>query len=125
MPLFEVHQKYLKFKSEHEIYRFIHDPKSRITVHIWQDKQIAQMNPADGISRFQVAIDNQILEWKNNRISYGEVDTGDEGFGIKKSPIMMMTDKINIEFIKKVVPVLSQHPEIPGIKFIVELLEKG
>jgi len=128
MPLFEVNSRYLQYQSEKETYRFLQDPMSRLSLHIWQTKQAAESaeaNEGNHITRFQISLDNNILEWKNNRVNYGEVDSGDDVFGIKKSPVMMMSEIVNIKFIKKIVPMLKENENIAGLKFIIEILEKS
>lgn len=125
MTLFEVDQKYLKYKSEIDSYRFIHDPFNRISIHLWQEKPENFPESEGSITRFQVAMDNRIMEWKNSRLLFGEVDSGDDEFGIKRSPVMMMSENIDMEFIKKIVPVLKENQNIAGLKFIIQIIEKS
>ncbi|MDH4200749.1 MAG: hypothetical protein OEV66_10255 [Spirochaetia bacterium] len=125
MPLFEVHQKYLKYQNDNELYRFIHDPINRISLHIWQDKKQIDHEGGKGITRFQAAMDNNIVEWKNGHLTYGQVDSGEDGFGIKKSPVMMMTQSKNKEYLKKLLFVLKDNSGIAGINFIIETIEKS
>ena len=133
MALFEINPKYLQFKSDTEIYRFIHDLENRVSIHIWQNKSDSNQSPEHdknisengeiAINRFQVAMDNSILEWKNGHINFGEVDSGDDVFGMKKSPVMLMSDQVDNEFIKKIVPVLKENENIAGIKFLIQIIE--
>jgi len=125
MPLFEVNRRFLQQKSENETYRFIHDPRNRISLHIWQkNPEIPGEIPSE-ITRFQVALENSILEWKNKKVSFGQVDSGEDVFGIKKSPVMMMSNEIDHSFLKKIVPVLRENENIAGMKFIIQIMEES
>ena len=124
MPFFEVNPKYLQFQSETETYRFIQDPQNRISIHIWQTKPKSSNEPEIQITRFQVATESNILEWKNSHLSFGDIDSGDNGFGIKKSPVMMMSDSLDQSFIKKILPVLKENVNIAGMTFLISILEK-
>ncbi|MDH4263371.1 MAG: hypothetical protein OEV78_10040 [Spirochaetia bacterium] len=124
MTLFEVNQKYLKYQNENETYRFIHDPFQKISIHIWQKKQPSS-DGTNEITRFQVALDDDILEWKDSHVRYGEVDSGETEMGIKRTPVMMMTEVVNQSFIEKIVPVLKENENIAGMRFIIQIIENS
>lgn len=125
MILFEVHQRFLKNQSDKETYRFIHDPRDRISVHIWQNKPSSPDETPIEITRFQVAMGDNILEWKDSHLTYGEVDSGEDLVGIKRSPVMIMTETVNRSFVEDLVPVLKTNEGIAGMKFIIEVIEKS
>jgi hypothetical protein len=125
MTLFEVDQKYLKYSSEKETYRFIHNPESGISIHIWQKKQPSPDDSPDEITRFQAAMGDDILEWKDSHVLYGNVDSGEDEFGMKRSPVMMMNETVNQPFIEKIVPALKENENIAGITFIVQKIEES
>jgi len=125
MILFEVNQRFLKYQSENETYRFIHDPRDRISLHIWQKKEISPDESSPAITRFQVAMGEHILEWKDSRVTYGQLDSGEDLIGMKRSPVMVMTETVNPLFVEKIAGILNENRNIAGMEFIIEVIEKS
>jgi len=63
-------------------------------VHVWQKKD-QEIDSSDlGIERFQIAHDDYLIEWQNNKLKSATVDPGEISMGIKQSPVLMMQSGI-------------------------------
>ena len=95
IDLNEIDQKVLKQDTKEVLYRFLQDINHKVNLFLWQD-QAHLGNGNFGIQKFQFSYRDHILEWKiNGALKYGMVDDGENPHGIKRSPVMMLTNEIN------------------------------
>jgi len=126
MPLFEVSERYLKQPKPEEKYRFLHDPKAKVSLHIWQYREPGE-EENHGIFKFQLAWHDDVLEWVNGKLKGGKVDIGDNMFGAKRSPVMMMTDQIDPRVVTAILEYMTENnkPEFENLDFVINELQKS
>ncbi len=119
MAFFEVRKEILQQNHTELVMRFLMDPQSNTTLHIWSDS-------AGRILRYQAANPKVFLEWKADYgFLSGTVDEGDHhGIGYKASPLLNPNLPGNRDLVLayKTIFESSLHPENGSRGATVELL---
>ncbi|MCB1200749.1 MAG: hypothetical protein KDK41_08895 [Leptospiraceae bacterium] len=102
MPLVEVRNDIVKQHGHQIQKRFYHDGKKRCSVNLWVRKSDSLLE------RFQASLPGHVFEWKENgMLRYAREDEGDNPMGMKQSPVMLMTDKVNQRALKEFIRYLK------------------
>ena len=108
--ILQQHGKELTF----ELYQS-HDDK--LYLHLWKES----LQPSH-LVRLQVSNDKKILEWVYpNDLRFGSITNETQGFGIKASPLVILTDEesIDLQFLQVVISNLNTDKNLIKVKEIL------
>ena len=117
MPLHKVDPKYLK--EERKIY--LQDPKERLHIYLFYDVE-------NHLESFQLSFKEYFLEWRRKKasFSYGEVDEGEEGMGVKKSPVVYFSKKMPEKLKKYLIEYLAKEKKsFPEVEEVYNILKEA
>ncbi len=122
MSFYEINRKILNQNQGGYLYRFLSNAGEGMSVFLWQTQE------DEKLEKFQISLKNQTLEWsrKEGKLKYGNIDEGDNPMKMKKSPLIMMGEKIPAGFAQEVFGIIDKDDikEFPELKKIKALIRK-
>lgn len=118
MALQKVSDKYIRQNENDYHVQFFFDSFGRASLHIWMDQKTGEWE------KFELSFRESFLEWRKKQgFRFGTIDEGEELMGIKKSPVVHLTQEFKKGFLEKVVAYLklqNHSPEIDQVLFLLE-----
>ncbi len=119
MALLEVREKLLRDQSHELRMRFYHDSFSRASLNLWQHRDTGK------VYRFQFSFRENIFEMtEGGTLRFGRLDEGENPMGVKRSPVMILSDSIDMVALQSAVSYLSRQSLTPELAEILEVLRR-
>lgn len=119
MALLEVREKLVRDQSHELRVRFYHDSFSRASLNLWQHRDTGK------IDRFQFSFRESVFEMKEGgALRFGRLDEGENLMGVKRSPVMILNDAIDMTALQSAISYLSQQPMTPELREILDVFRR-